>query len=140
VALGRGIREPERSRIVAACLAANSDGAVVEGRAPITPLLVAQVEEALDRRPAGERAVAGLEVSRALVAVGLRREAPVRVVAPRLDRLHRPREAFAVCAQARSASPQRSRASTAARSSASAAGLSSRWRSTRAKRSATPPG
>jgi hypothetical protein len=57
VAFGRAVGEADRSRMKEEFRAANPDIVYVDGLAPITPLLVAEFEEALDRRSETERKI-----------------------------------------------------------------------------------
>jgi hypothetical protein len=69
--------------------AANDAIAFVDGLAPITPLLVAQFEQALDRRPEQERRFGDVTVSEGRIKLELREQARVRVTVYRLTRLYR---------------------------------------------------
>ncbi len=70
---------------------ANPDVAFVDGLAPITPLLVAQFEQALDHRPEQDRRLSDLRVAEGWVEFRLRADARVRLIAYRLTRLYRTR-------------------------------------------------
>ncbi|MFF5589818.1 oxidoreductase [Streptomyces hygroscopicus] len=93
VVFGRTIGPDERDAVLGALAAARSEAVCVTVLAPIVPLLVAQVEQALDRTPDHYRrllrltAVAGGAEAEVEVASACR----VRLVAHRLDRLSRPR-------------------------------------------------
>ncbi|MEU8479733.1 oxidoreductase [Streptomyces hygroscopicus] len=92
VVFGRTIGPDERDAVLNALAAARSEAVCVTVLAPIVPLLVAQVEQALDRTPDRRRlqrltAVAGGDEAEVEVASACR----VRLVAHRLDRLSRPR-------------------------------------------------
>ncbi|WP_030840508.1 hypothetical protein [Streptomyces hygroscopicus] len=93
VVFGRTIGPDERDAVLNALAAARSEAVCVTVLAPIVPLLVAQVEQALDRTPDHHRrllrltAVAGGAEAEVEVASACR----VRLVAHRLDRLSRPR-------------------------------------------------
>jgi hypothetical protein len=65
--------------------------AFVDGLAPITPLLVAQFEQALDRRPEDERRLGDVTVSEGRIQFELRSQVRVRVTVYRLTRLYRTR-------------------------------------------------
>jgi hypothetical protein len=91
VAFGRAVGEADRARMRDAFRAANNDVRFVDGLAPITPLLVAQFEQALDRRPEEERGLHSITVSEARIEFGLRAEADVHVTGYRLTRLYRTR-------------------------------------------------
>ncbi|GLV79511.1 oxidoreductase [Streptomyces hygroscopicus] len=93
VVFGRTIGPDERDAVLGALAAARSEAVCVTVLAPIVPLLVAQVEQALDRTPDHRRrllrltAVAGGAEAEVEVASACR----VRLAAHRLDRLSRPR-------------------------------------------------
>ncbi|AQS66462.1 hypothetical protein [Streptomyces pactum] len=89
VAFGRAVAEEERSAVRRAFADAGVDVAHVEALAPIVPLLVAQIEHALDRRPAERRRLTGLTATRGAAAVEVTSPCRVRLTAYRLDRLHR---------------------------------------------------
>ncbi|MGH8824351.1 MAG: hypothetical protein ACRDVN_07740 [Jiangellaceae bacterium] len=94
LALGRAVTGARREELVAALRARNPALRVVDGLAPITPLLVAQIQEALTAPGMESRivAAAGVEVSDRSVAISLRRPADVTVVYHRLDSLYRAHE------------------------------------------------
>jgi hypothetical protein len=89
VAFGRAVGEQDRARIKEAFRAANPTVAFVDGLAPITPLLVAQFEQALDRRPEDEPRLGDVTVSEGRIQFELRSQ--VRVAVYRLTRLYRTR-------------------------------------------------
>jgi len=89
VAFGRAVGEEDRARMRDAFRAANPAVAFVDGLAPITPLLVAQFEQALDRRPEQDRRIGDLTVSEGRIDFELRSPARVRVTTYRLTRLYR---------------------------------------------------
>lgn len=89
VAFGRGIGDEQRQAVRAAFEAAGSDAAFVDGLAPVIPVLVAQIEQALDRGPHGQRQLAGLEAADGTVTVHVGHPCRVRLTAYRLDRLFR---------------------------------------------------
>ncbi|MEU2429302.1 oxidoreductase [Streptomyces sp. NPDC007861] len=91
VAFGRTVGEPERAAVRAAFAAAGVDAAYVEGLAPVVPLLVAQVEHALDRSPSGRRRLTGLTAGGDEVEVTVTSTCRVRLVTYRVDRLRRTR-------------------------------------------------
>ncbi|MFG2944748.1 oxidoreductase [Streptomyces adustus] len=70
---------------------AGLDVAYVDGLAPIVPLLVAQIEHALDRSPADQRRLTRLVAVDGEAAVEVTSSCRVRLTAYRLDRLSRPR-------------------------------------------------
>ncbi|MFH8984066.1 hypothetical protein [Streptomyces varsoviensis] len=94
VAFGQAVGEDERAAVRAAFDAAGSDAVFVAGLAPIVGLLVAQIEEALERGPREQRRLTRLTAHRD----GRTGAAEVEVTAPcrvtllgyRLDRLSRP--------------------------------------------------
>ncbi len=91
VALGRAVTGATRDAIVDALRAKNPALRVVDGLAPITPLLVAQVQEALTAPPQETRIVsaAWLDPADRGVLLTLRRPANVTVDLHRLDALYR---------------------------------------------------
>jgi len=94
VALGRAVTGARRQTIVTALRARNPALRVVNGLAPITPLLVAQIQEALG---AGSKeppivSAAGIEHGDLRVSLTLRRAANVTVDLFRLDYLYRAHE------------------------------------------------
>lgn len=94
VVLGRAVRGARRDSIVKALRARNPSLRVVDGLAPITPLLVAQIQEALST-PAGESRIvhrAGIESGDRRVLLTLRQAANVTVDLHRLDPLYRAHE------------------------------------------------
>jgi hypothetical protein len=91
VAFGRAVGESDRARMRDAFRAASPDVRFVDGLAPITALLVAQFEQALDRRPEDDRRLRSATVSDGQLELELRAEAQVRVTLYRLTRLYRTR-------------------------------------------------
>jgi hypothetical protein len=91
VAFGRAVRAEDCERMRRAFREANPEVSFVDGLAPITPLLVAQFEQALDRRPAVERTLAGVAVDRDRLELELRGQTHVQVTGYRLTRLSLPR-------------------------------------------------
>jgi DNA-binding response OmpR family regulator len=91
VAVGRAIKPAQRDRLVQALRAKNPRIRVVQGLAPVTPLLVAQVEEALTSpgRDAGIVGTAAFETVNTRVVIVLRRAAETTVDLHRLDMLYR---------------------------------------------------
>jgi hypothetical protein len=91
VALGRGVRGSRREAIVNGLRARNPSLRVVDGLAPITPLLVAQIQEALNTPARESRIVssASIEPGDRRVSLTLRRKANVTVDLHRLDPLYR---------------------------------------------------
>ncbi|MFJ5779124.1 oxidoreductase [Streptomyces sp. NPDC093094] len=89
VAFGRAVGERERAAVRLAFERAGADVVHVDGPAPIVPLLVAQIEHALDRSPVDRRRLTRLVASGGEAAVEVASRCRVRVTAYRLDRLHR---------------------------------------------------
>ncbi|WP_455360221.1 oxidoreductase [Streptomyces sp. SYSU K21746] len=89
VAFGRAVSERERAAVRAAFSAAGVDVAYVDGLAPIIPLLVAQIEHALDRSPLDRRRLTGLVVTDGEAGVEVTSGCRVQLIAYRLDRLYR---------------------------------------------------
>ncbi|WP_433454185.1 oxidoreductase [Streptomyces sp. CA-142005] len=88
VAFGRAVGEADRAAVLEAFERAGVDIARVDGLAPIVPLLVAQIEHALDRGPLPRRLV-GLAAAGATADVEVTSPCRVRITAYRLDRFHR---------------------------------------------------
>jgi hypothetical protein len=95
VAFGRAVGEERRDEVRAAFRGAGTDVAYVSGLAPVIPLLVAQTEEALDRRPADRRRLAGLRATDREAVVEVSSDCRVGLIVYRLDRLHRTHEHIA---------------------------------------------
>jgi hypothetical protein len=91
VAFGRAVSEADRSRMKDVFRAANPDVVYVDGLAPITALLVAQFEEALDRRPETARKLRSVVAARGRIELEVRAQAAVQATAYRLTRLYRTR-------------------------------------------------
>lgn len=91
LALGRAVNAAKRDDLVMTMRAANPRVKIVDGMAPIAPLLIAQIHEALDTPPPGARIVEGAvyEPSDNRFVVALRRPATVEVTLHRLDPLYR---------------------------------------------------
>lgn len=87
-AFGRAVTEEARDAVRRAFADAGADVAEVDGLAPIVPLLVAQIEHALDRGPAARR-LTRLTATRTAADVEVTSACRVRLTAYRLDRLHR---------------------------------------------------
>lgn len=92
VAFGRAVREPDRVRMRAAFTEANPEIAFVDGYAPIIPLLVAQFEQALDRRPRTARLLVDAAVRGGMVDLELRSRTRLRIASYRLGALYRTHE------------------------------------------------
>ncbi|MGW3204322.1 oxidoreductase [Streptomyces sp. NPDC001135] len=89
VVFGRAVGEAERAAVLEAFERAGVDIARVDGLAPIVPLLVAQIEHALDRSPLPQRRLTGLTAGRGTADVEVTSACRVRITAYRLDRLYR---------------------------------------------------
>lgn len=94
VAMGRTIKSGKREDLVMSLRAQNPDIKVVDGLAPIVPLVVAQVREALVPAGPGGRIVAdaAYEEANNRVVLITNRRADVGVTLHRLDSLHRAHE------------------------------------------------
>lgn len=89
VAFGRAIGERERTAVRRAFERAGVEVAYVDGLAPIVPLLVAQIEHALDRGPRERRRLTALSVTDGAADIEVTSPCRVRLTAYRLDRLYR---------------------------------------------------
>ncbi|WP_369173999.1 oxidoreductase [Streptomyces sp. R28] len=89
VAFGRSIGQQQRAAVRRAFADAGIDVAYVDGLAPIVPLLVAQIEHALDRSPAAQRRLTRLVAADGEAGVEVTSPCRVRLTAYRLDRLYR---------------------------------------------------
>ncbi|WP_261719997.1 oxidoreductase [Streptomyces sp. FZ201] len=89
VAFGRAISAEERAAVRAAFERAGVEVAYVDGLAPIVPLLVAQIEHALDRSPLQQRRLTRLVAADGEAGVEVTSPCRVRLTAYRLDRLYR---------------------------------------------------
>jgi hypothetical protein len=89
VAFGRAVGAAERAAVREAFERAGVEVAHVDGLAPIVPLLVAQVEHALDRTPPGQRPLTGLVTEGGAARLDVTSPCRVTVTAYRLDRLYR---------------------------------------------------
>jgi hypothetical protein len=92
VVFGLSVPETERAAVRESFRAAGIDVAHVEGLAPIVPLLVAQVEHALDRGPRELRRLTRLVAAEGAAGVEVTTTCRVRLTAHRLDRLSRTHE------------------------------------------------
>lgn len=92
VVFGGTVPQSERDAVRDAFTAARSDAVCVTSLAPIVPLLVAQVVQALDRAPQDRRRLLGLTAvaGGAEAVVEIASACRVGLVAHRLDRLSRP--------------------------------------------------
>ncbi|RPE38296.1 hypothetical protein EDD90_1177 [Streptomyces sp. Ag109_O5-1] len=91
VAFGPTAGEAERATVRRAFEQAGLEVPYVDGLAPIVPLLVAQVEHALDRSPLPQRRLTGLVAADGAAGIEISSPCRVRVTAYRLDLLSRPR-------------------------------------------------
>lgn len=91
VAFARGAGREQRAAVRRAFERAGVEVAHVDGLAPIVPLLVAQIEHALDRSPAALRRLTGLVTADGAADVEVTSACRVRLTAYRLDRLSRTR-------------------------------------------------
>lgn len=89
VAFGRAITEDERAAARRAFTRAGADVAYVDGLAPVVPVLLAQIEHALDRSAPAQRRLAGLTAAACTAGVDVTSACRVTLVAYRLDRLYR---------------------------------------------------
>ncbi|PAZ17039.1 oxidoreductase [Streptomyces sp. SA15] len=89
VAFGRAITEEERAAVRRSFERAGVDVAYVDGLAPVVPLLVAQIEHALDRSPVERRRLTRLIAAGGEAGVEVTSPCRVRLTAYRLDRLYR---------------------------------------------------
>ncbi|MEV5550486.1 oxidoreductase [Streptomyces sp. NPDC052309] len=89
VAFGRSVGEQERAAVRRAFTGAGVDVAYVDGLAPIVPLLVAQIEHALDRGPVERRRLTRLAAADGAADVEVSSPCRVRLTAYRVDRLNR---------------------------------------------------
>lgn len=89
VAFGRAVGEEQRAAVRHAFTDAGVDVAYVDGLAPIVPLLVAQIEHALDRSPVEQRRLTRLVAADGEAGVEVTSPCRVRLTAYRLDRLYR---------------------------------------------------
>jgi hypothetical protein len=89
VAFGRAVTEEERAAVRHSFEHAGVEVAYVDGLAPIVPLLVAQIEHALDRSPVERRRLTRLVAADGEAGVEVTSPCRVRLTAYRLDRLYR---------------------------------------------------
>ncbi|MEV0256900.1 oxidoreductase [Streptomyces sp. NPDC050732] len=89
VAFGPTIPEATRRSVRSAFEAAGVDVAHVDGLAPVIPLLVAQIEYALDRSPQEQRRLTGLAASPASAELTVTSTCRVQLTTYRVDRLSR---------------------------------------------------
>ncbi|GAA2284371.1 oxidoreductase [Streptomyces ruber] len=91
VAFGRAVDEEARAAVRHSFERAGADVAYVDGLAPIVPLLVAQIENALDRSPPERRRLVRLVAADGEAGVEVTSTCRVRLTAYRLDRFSRTR-------------------------------------------------
>lgn len=91
VAFAREVPARTRDGVRASFEGAGVDVAYVDGLAPIVPLLVAQIEYALDRSPLAQRRLTRLAVAGDSVVTEVTSTCRVRLTVYRLDRLYRTR-------------------------------------------------
>ena len=89
VAFGRATGEEERAAVRRSFDRAGVEVAYVDGLAPIIPLLVAQIEHALDRSPSEQRRLTRLVAADGEAGLEITSTCRVRLTAYRLDRLYR---------------------------------------------------
>jgi hypothetical protein len=89
VAFGRAVDEAQRTAVRRQFEDAGVDVAYVDGLAPIIPLLVAQIEAALDTSPEERRRLTRLDADRGAAGLRVTSTCRVRLTAYRLDRLYR---------------------------------------------------
>ncbi|MDX3643607.1 oxidoreductase [Streptomyces sp. MB09-02B] len=90
VAFGRAVGEADREAVRLAFDRAGVQVAYVDGLAPIIPLLVAQIEHALDRSPAEQRRLTRLVAADGQAGIEITSTCRVELTAYRRDRLYRP--------------------------------------------------
>ncbi|WP_055714020.1 hypothetical protein [Streptomyces torulosus] len=89
VVFGRAVGEQDRQAVRRAFDRAGVEVAYVDGFAPIIPLLVAQIENALDRSPARQRRLTRLIAADGQAGIEITSTCRVELTAYRLDRLYR---------------------------------------------------
>jgi hypothetical protein len=89
VAFGRAVGEADRAAVRRTFERAGVQVAYVDGLAPIIPLLVAQIEHALDRSPAQQRRLTRLIAADGQAGIEITSTCRVELTAYRLDRLYR---------------------------------------------------
>ncbi|MFH9431572.1 oxidoreductase [Streptomyces sp. NPDC017615] len=88
---GPTLPEPERAAVREAFGRPGVDTVLMAASAPIVPLLVAQVQQALDRSPAGSRRLTALTATPEAAEIEVSAPGRVQLTAYRLDRLRRTR-------------------------------------------------
>jgi len=89
VAFGRAVGQEQRAQVRRSFQQAGVEVAYVEGLAPIVPLLVAQIEHALDRSPVERRRLTRLVAADGEAGIEVTSPCRVRLTAYRVDRLYR---------------------------------------------------
>ncbi|MFI8191215.1 oxidoreductase [Streptomyces sp. NPDC085946] len=89
VVFGRAVGEEQRAAVRRAFAEAGVDVAYVDGLAPVVPLLVAQIEHALERGPLDRRRLTALSAAGGAADVEVTSPCRVQLTAYRLDRLRR---------------------------------------------------
>ncbi|MDW4907037.1 oxidoreductase [Streptomyces sp. ADMS] len=89
VAFGRAIDEGERAAVRRSFEHAGVEVAYIDGLAPIIPLLVAQIEHALDRSPLEQRRLTRLVAADGEAGIEVTSTCRVHLTAYRMDRLYR---------------------------------------------------
>ncbi|WP_399933219.1 oxidoreductase [Streptomyces kanamyceticus] len=89
VAFGRTVPDETRESVREAFDRAGAEVAYVDGLAPIVPLLVAQIEHALDRSPQEQRRLTALAACREAAQLEVTSTCRVQLIAYRMDRLSR---------------------------------------------------
>lgn len=95
VAFARAVGEERRREVREALRRAGAAVVYVDGLAPVVPLLVAQTEEALDRRPEDRRRLAALRATEREAVVEVSSDCRVGLTVYRTDRLRRTHEHIA---------------------------------------------
>lgn len=89
VVFGRAVPRHSRLAMIETLTAANPDIIEVQGMAPMTELLVAQVQQALDQRPTRDRFIVDLHYLDNQLSMVLAAPANVEVIVLRLDVMYR---------------------------------------------------
>ena len=89
VAFGRAVTEKERFATKAVFEAADADVTFLESRAPLVPVLTAQIEQALDQTTPEQRRLSQLRTADGQAVLEVAEVCSVRLTAYRLDRLYR---------------------------------------------------
>ncbi len=89
VAFGRAVTETQRALVREAFEGSGTEVVYVDGLAPIIPILVAQIEDALDRSPVEQRRLTRLVAADDEAGIEVTSTCRVRLTGYRLDRLFR---------------------------------------------------